>query len=101
VFSWAVWTVMVAGISLTLFVAVRGRWSGQALVLAVASLLGTAGGNFAAALLDFDLLVLGEFHLVGAVIGAQLALVSVAAIATLLSSARGSSRRRDGSGPAR
>jgi hypothetical protein len=100
-FPWAVWTVLVAAINLTLFVAIRGRWSGQLLILVVASLLGTAAGNFAAELLGFDLLVLGEFHLVGAVIGAQLALITTAAVATLVSSSRGPDRRRDGSGPAR
>ncbi|MGH2462285.1 MAG: hypothetical protein ACRDFZ_01505 [Candidatus Limnocylindria bacterium] len=98
---WAIWTVMVGAINLTLFVAVRGRWGGQAVILALASLAGTAAGNALAGLVEFDLLKLGEFHLAGAIIGAQLALVTTAALATLFSSPDGSGRRRDGAGPGR
>lgn len=98
---WAIWTVLVAAINLTLFIAIRGRWRPQAVVLAVAALIGTAVGNALAGLVDFDLLVFGEFHLAAAVIGAQMALVATAALATLLSSPDGPSRRRDGGGPGR
>ena len=95
---WAIWTMLVATISLTLFVAIRGRWGREAPVLVVAALLGTAAGNFLAALAGVDLLVLGEYHVAGAAIGAQLALVTTAAIATLLSRPAG---RRDGAGSGR
>ena len=98
---WAIWTVLVAGINLTLFIAIRGRWAGQALLLAVAALLGTAGGNVVARLIGFDLLVLGQFHLAGAIIGAQVALVTTAAVATLVTSASKPGPRRDGPGPGR
>lgn len=98
---WAIWTVLVAAINLTLFIAIRGRWGRQALVLALAALAGTAAGNAVAGLVGFDLLVLGEFHLAAAIIGSQLALVTTAALATLLSPSEGPSRRRDGSGPGR
>ena len=97
---WAIWTMLVATINLTLFVAVRGRWGREAPALVIAALVGTAAGNFVAALLDIDLLVLGEFHLVGAAIGAQLALVTTAAVATLLARP-GSAGRRDGAGSGR
>ena len=98
---WAIWTMLVATISLTLFVAVRGRWGREAPALVVAALVGTAAGNFLAALLEVDLLVLGEFHLLGAAVGAQLALVSTAAVATLLTRPTGSAGRRDGAGSGR
>jgi len=98
---WAVWTVLVAAINLTLFIAIRGSWGRQALVLALAALAGTAAGNAIAGLMGFELLVLGEFHLAEAVIGAQLAMVTTAALATLLSPPDDPSRRRDGSGPGR
>lgn len=98
---WAIWTVLVAAINLTLFIAIRGRWGRQALVLALAALAGTAAGNAVAGLVGFDLLVFGEFHLAAAIIGAQLALVTTAALTTLLSPAGDPSRRRDGSGPGR
>ena len=98
---WAIWTVLVAAINLTLFVAVRGRWGRQAIVLALAALAGTAAGNALAGLVDFDLLRLGEFHLAGGIIGAQLALVTTAALATLFASPDGPDRRRDGAGPGR
>jgi hypothetical protein len=40
-----------------------------------------------------DVLVLGEYHVIGAVVGAQLALVTTAAVATLLTRPAGG---RDG-----
>ena len=101
VVPWAIWTVLVAGINLTLFFAVRGRWGGQALLLAVAAVAGTAAGNFVAGLIGFSVLVLGEFHLAGALVGGQLALVTAASVATLLTPREGFGRRRDGSGPGR
>ena len=52
---WAIWTVLVAAINLTLFVAVRGRWGGEAPLLVVAALVGTALGNLCAGLLEIDL----------------------------------------------
>lgn len=97
----ALWTVLVAAINLTLFVAIRGRWGRELPFLALAATIGTLAGNFLATLLEVDVLVLGEFHLIGAVIGAQLALITTAAIATLLSGTRGSAGRRDGAGSGR
>ena len=99
---WAIWTVLVAAINLTLFIAIRGRWGRQAILLALAALAGTAAGDAVAGLVGFDLLLFGEFHLVAAIIGAQLALVTTAALATLLSPPESPrSQGRDGSGPGR
>lgn len=98
---WAIWTVLVGAINLTLFVAIRGRWGREAIGLALAALAGTAAGDSLAGLIGFDLLRLGEFHLAGAIIGAQLALVTIAALATLLAPRTASDRRRDGARPGR
>jgi hypothetical protein len=98
---WAIWTVLVAAISLTLFVAIRGRWGGEAPLLVIAALLGTALGNFLAGLLEIDVGVLGEYHLLGAAIGAQLALIATAAAVTLFAGRPRSAGRRDGAGPGR
>lgn len=96
---WAIWTVLVAAISLTLFVAFRGRWGREAPALVVAALVGTALGNFVASLVQADILVLGEYHVVGAAIGAQVVLIVTSAAATLL--APRSTGRRDGAGSGR
>ena len=98
---WAIWTVLLAAINLTLFVAIRGRWGGEAPVLVVAALVGTALGNFLAALLEIDVIVVGEYHLLGAVVGAQLALIATGAVSALVAGRAGSTRRRDGAGPGR
>ena len=98
---WAIWTVLVAAISLTLFIAVRGRWGGEAPLLVVAALVGTALGNFLGGLLEIDIGVLGEYHVLGAAIGAQLALIATAAVVTLFAGRPGSAGRRDGAGSGR
>ncbi|HEY7738129.1 MAG TPA: hypothetical protein VIC63_03745 [Candidatus Limnocylindria bacterium] len=97
---WAIWTVLVAAINLTLFVALRGRWGREAPALVIAALIGTALGNFVASLVQADILVLGEYHVVGAAIGAQVALIVTSAAATLLAPT-GSAGRRDGAGSGR
>jgi len=98
---WAIWTVLLAAINLTLFVAIRGRWGGEALILVVAALVGTALGNIVAGFLEIDVVVVGEYHLLGAAIGAQLALIATAAASTLLGGRPRSAGRRDGAGSGR
>jgi hypothetical protein len=98
VIPWAIWTLLIGLISLTLYVAIRGRWGREAPALLAAALVGAAAGNFVAALLEVDLLVLGEYHVIGAGIGALLALTATGAVATLLGRPAG---RRDGAGSGR
>lgn len=98
---WAIWTVLLAAINLTLFVAIRGRWGGEAPILVVAALIGTALGNLVAALLDIDVVVVGEYHLLGATVGAQLALIATAAVSTLVAGRPRSAGGRDGAGSGR
>jgi hypothetical protein len=95
---WAIWTMLVAAISLTLFVAIRGRWGGEAPLLVVAAVVGTVLGNFLAGLLEIDVGVLGEYHLLGAALGAQLALIATSAVVTLFAGRPRSAGRRDGAG---
>ena len=81
---WLVWTVLVAAISLTAFIALRGRAGRDVGALALAALVGTAAGNAAGGLIGLDLAVVGEFHLLGALIGAALALAGAAWLMALL-----------------
>ena len=68
----------------------------------IAALVGTALGNFVASLVGVDVLVLGEYHVVGAAIGAQLALLGTSAAVTLLGVASSrSAGGRDGAGSGR
>jgi hypothetical protein len=98
---WAIWTVLVGLFNLALFVALRGRWGREWPALVAAALLGTALGNFGASLVGVDVLVLGEYHVVGATIGAQLALLASSAAVTLLGASPRSAGGRDGAGSGR
>ena len=98
---WAIWTVLVAAINLTLFVALRGRWGREWLLLLVASFIGTALGNLGASLVGVDVLLLGEYHVVAATIGAQLGLLGTSAAITLIGTPGRSAGGRDGAGSGR
>lgn len=99
--AWGIWTVLVAAINLTLFIAVRGRWGRLTPFLALAAAAGTAAGNFIASLTGAELIVLGEFHLVAACIGAQLAMLVTVLVASLASPLDRLGTRRDAGGPGR
>lgn len=79
---WMLLVVLLAAINLAGFVAVRGRWGRVVGALALASLLGTVAGDAAGAATGLELLQLGDFHVVAASVGAQLAM-----LATLLGTA--------------
>lgn len=72
---WMVLTAFVAAINLAAFTALRGRWDRRLLVLALASLLGTAAGNAIGARTGLELVRIGDFHLVAACVAAQLAML--------------------------
>ena len=97
---WMVLTAFVAAINLTAFVALRGRWDRRVLILLLASLLGTAGGNAIGARTGLELVRIGDFHLLAASLGAQLAMLATDLLAQLGASrpaAEGPSRGgRDG-----
>jgi hypothetical protein len=54
------------------------------LALAMAALLGTALGNAVGALTGLELLRLGDYHVVAASVGAQLAMLATLLLAALL-----------------
>lgn len=97
---WAIWTVGVAAINLMVFIAIRGRWGSVVLLLALAALAGTAAGNALAEALGIAWIVLGEFHVIAASVGAQLAMVVALAAATLLEPVRHTPTRRPRGTPA-
>ena len=80
---WMVLTVLVAAINLMAFTALRGRWDRRLLVLFGASLLGTATGNAIGARTGLELVRIGDFHLVAACLGAQLAMLATDLLAQL------------------
>ena len=69
---WLLITALLAVINLAAFLAVRGRWGRMVGLLAVASLLGTIAGDAVGGATGLDVLVLGDYHVLAACIGAQL-----------------------------
>jgi hypothetical protein len=80
---WMVLTVFVAAINLMAFTALRGRWDRRLWVLGLASLLGTAVGNAIGSRTGLELVRIGDFHLVAASLGAQLAMLATDLLAQL------------------
>jgi hypothetical protein len=80
---WMVLTVFVAAINLTIFIALRGRWDRRVLFLALASLVGTVAGNAIGGRTGLELVRIGDFHLVAASLGAQLAMLATDLLAQL------------------
>ncbi len=80
---WMVLTAFVAAINLMIFTALRGRWDRRLFVLLLAGLLGTAIGNAIGARTGLELIRIGDFNLVAACLGAQLAMLAVDLLAQL------------------
>jgi hypothetical protein len=72
---WMVLVAFVAAINLTAFTALRGRWDRRLFVLLLASVGGTIAGNAIGARTGLELIRIGDFHLVAASLGAQLAML--------------------------
>jgi hypothetical protein len=72
---WVLLAVLVAAINWAGFIAVRGRWGRMAIALGLASLAGTGVGETIGAATGLEVVRLGDFHLVAACIGAQLAML--------------------------
>jgi hypothetical protein len=79
---WLLLTALVAAINWAAFLALRGRWGRMSLALGAAALLGTAGGELVGSATGLEAVRVGDFHLVAASVGAQ-----VAMLATLLGAA--------------
>jgi hypothetical protein len=84
---WLLLTPLVAGINLTAFVLVRGRWGRITWLLGLAALLGTAAGDRVGAATNLELVRIGDFNLVAASVGAQLAMLATLLLVALIPTA--------------
>jgi hypothetical protein len=83
---WLLLTVLLAAINWAGLIALRGRWGRMAATLAVASLAGTALGDTIGSATGLEIVQVGDYHLVAASVGAQLAMLVTLLGATLLPS---------------
>jgi len=67
----------------SLFVLIRGTAGGRLAIIVVAAILGAWAGDALADRLAFDALMIGDFHLLGASVGAWLAIGISSAVAIL------------------
>ena len=67
----------------SLYVLIRGSAGGRLPLLVVASVLGAWAGDALADRLGIDILVIGDFHLVGASIAAWIGIAIVSVVAVL------------------
>ncbi len=72
-----------------IYVVIRGSAGGQLLLVGLAAMLGAWAGDAISARLRFDILLIGDFHLIGASIVAWLGIAIVALVGVL-----GPTRRR-------
>jgi hypothetical protein len=84
---WLLITVALAVINLAAFLVVRGRWGRMVGLLALASLLGTIVGDAVGEATGLDLLVLGDYHVLAACIGAQLLMLGTLLLVAMLPTA--------------
>jgi hypothetical protein len=84
---WLLITVLLAVINLAFFLAVRGRWGRMVGPLALASVLGTIAGDAVGGATGMDLLMLGDYHILAACIGAQLLMLGTLLLVALLPTA--------------
>lgn len=80
---WLIWIPSLAFINLMLFVAVRGRWGRIVYVLAGAALLGVVLGDRLAEATGLELVRIGDMHVVGASVMAQLLMLAVTLLSAL------------------
>jgi hypothetical protein len=84
---WLLITVLLAVINLAAFLVVRGRWGRMVALLALASLLGTMAGDAVGGATGLDVLVLGDYHVLAACIGAQLLMLGTTLLVAMLPTA--------------
>jgi hypothetical protein len=84
---WLLITVLLAVINLAAFVALRGRWGRMVWLLALASLIGTIAGDAVGGATGLDVLVLGDYHVLAACIGAQLLMLGTLLLVAMLPTA--------------
>jgi hypothetical protein len=83
---WMLLTALVAAINLAGFIALRGRWGRVVLPLALASVLGTVAGDAVGARTGLEPMRLGDYHIVAASVGAQLAMLITLLLTALVPS---------------
>jgi hypothetical protein len=83
---WMLITVLLAVVNLAGLMVLRGRWGRVVLVLALASLLGTAAGDAVGRATRLEVLKLGDYHVVAASVGAQLLMLVTLLLAALVPS---------------
>ena len=84
---WLLITVLLAVLNLAAFLVVRGRWGRMVVLLALASLLGTIAGDAVGGATGLDILVLGDYHVLAACIGAQLLMLGTLLLVAMLPTA--------------
>ena len=80
---WLIWFPLLALVNLMLFVAVRGRWGRIVYVLGLAALAGVAIGDRIAEATGLELVRIGDMHVVGASVMAQLLMIVVTLLSAL------------------
>ncbi len=73
---WLLLSILVALANLFAFILVRGRWGRLVPALGVASLIGTMAGNAIGDRTGLELVRIGDFALVAASVGAQVAMLA-------------------------
>lgn len=73
---WLLLSLLVALANLFAFILVRGRWGRLVPALGVASLVGTMAGNAIGDRTGLELVRIGDFALVAASVGAQVAMLA-------------------------
>jgi hypothetical protein len=86
---WILLAALLAAINWAGFIAVRGRWGRMAPALAIASLAGTGLGETVGAATGLEIVRVGDFHVVSACVGAQLAMLVTLLGAAVLPSRSG------------
>ncbi len=74
---WLLLTVLVAAINLAALLVIRGRWGRIVLLLMPVAVLGTVVGDAVGGASGLEVVRIGDFHLVAASVGAQLAMLVV------------------------
>lgn len=82
---WLLLTVLVAAINLAALLLIRGRWGRIVLLLLPVAVLGTVIGDAIGGASGLEVVRIGDFHLVAASVGAQLAMLVVLLAASAIS----------------
>jgi hypothetical protein len=80
---WLLWLPLLALVNLLAFIAIRGRWGRVVGLLALASLAGVAAGDRLGDAVGFDVLRVGDMHVLAACLGAQILMLAVTLLGAL------------------